>query len=270
MLVGNAMIPRMDVSWLGVLRYVYMKIRTLAKKVMVCKKSCYESSAWVVLIVAAWCKHCDGQLLHQRWTITVDAKEKSNGWGHNAQKQKRYPPEFLPCRSKQPLESMFTFSECLTLVSLCPMRNKSMILLSKQHRDCVVNQPTKKPEVIEVCNATKEEVIRLISSATLTHVAFNEKLAGGLLPSSTKCWMWLASMCFSSSNSGVQIGMREKVSSPFVWPDCINCTCKAQSNILWWTKSQGSNCSCSSLLCSQENNRRNPQGNRGERPSPNN
>jgi len=58
------------------------------------------------------------------------------------------PPEFLPTKVRQPGESMFGFQKDKVLVSFLPKRNKAVILVSSMHDSGVMDEATKKPEII--------------------------------------------------------------------------------------------------------------------------
>lgn len=63
------------------------------------------------------------------------------------------PAKFLAAKSKG--ESLFAFDHNKTLVSYTPKENKNVILLSTLHRSAIVDNETKKPEIILFYNSTK-------------------------------------------------------------------------------------------------------------------
>lgn len=69
--------------------------------------------------------------------------------------KREIPPSFLPSRKTAVLSSNFAFDQQKTIVSFCPKRGKSVILLSTMHGDKAVNEETKKPEMIHFYNETK-------------------------------------------------------------------------------------------------------------------
>lgn len=74
------------------------------------------------------------------------------------------PKIFLPNKEREINSSIFVFQEDCTLVSYCPKKNKSVILLSSMHHDDAIDKETgdaKKPEIITMYNKTKIGVDRL-------------------------------------------------------------------------------------------------------------
>ena len=70
--------------------------------------------------------------------------------------KREIPPEFLPTKARQPGESMFGFQkDKVLLVSFVPKRNKAVILVSSMHDSAVMDEATKKPEIILDYNMTK-------------------------------------------------------------------------------------------------------------------
>jgi hypothetical protein len=64
-------------------------------------------------------------------------------------------PEFLPTKARQPGESMFGFQKDKVLVSFVPKRNKAVIQVSSMHDFGVMDEATKRPEIIPDYNMTK-------------------------------------------------------------------------------------------------------------------
>lgn len=74
------------------------------------------------------------------------------------------PKEFLPDKNKEIKSSIFGFQKECTIVSYCPKKNKSVILISSMHHDNAIDVETgdaKKPEIITMYNQTKFAVDRL-------------------------------------------------------------------------------------------------------------
>ena len=72
--------------------------------------------------------------------------------------KREIPAEFLPNKQKLISSSVIGFQKHATLVSFIPKKNKSVVLLSTMHRDAAVDAKTKKPQIIQFYNSTKEGV----------------------------------------------------------------------------------------------------------------
>ncbi|XP_072384588.1 uncharacterized protein [Diabrotica undecimpunctata] len=75
--------------------------------------------------------------------------------------QREIPAEFLPIKKREEKTSIFGFQEDMTLVSYCPKRNKSVILVSSMHHDKAIDPKTgdsKKPDIVTRYNKTKISV----------------------------------------------------------------------------------------------------------------
>ncbi|XP_050300110.1 piggyBac transposable element-derived protein 4-like [Anthonomus grandis grandis] len=89
-----------------------------------------------------------GELLNRKLTYVGTVK-----------KNKRFvPPEFLPCKKGEVESSIFGFTSTHTIVSHVPKKNKSVILLSTMHNDNVVDDSSKKPDIVLFYNDTKAGV----------------------------------------------------------------------------------------------------------------
>lgn len=69
--------------------------------------------------------------------------------------KREIPLEFLPNKKKT---SVFGFQQNCTLVSYCPKKNRTVILVSSMHQDSAIDPDTgddKKPEMITFYNKTK-------------------------------------------------------------------------------------------------------------------
>ena len=71
--------------------------------------------------------------------------------------KREIPPEFLPTKVRQPGESMFGFQKDKVL-SFVPKWNKAVILVSSTHDSEVMDEATKKPEIILDYKMTKGDV----------------------------------------------------------------------------------------------------------------
>lgn len=72
--------------------------------------------------------------------------------------KREIPKEFLADKNKIPASSIFGFQEDITLVSYCPKKNKTVLLLSTMHHDASIDQSTNeknKPEIVTFYNSTK-------------------------------------------------------------------------------------------------------------------
>ncbi|XP_044766245.1 piggyBac transposable element-derived protein 4-like [Coccinella septempunctata] len=72
--------------------------------------------------------------------------------------KREIPPEFLPHKKTEEKSSIFGFKEECTLVSYCPKKNKSVLLLSSMHHCKTIDVDTgvdKKPIIITDYNRTK-------------------------------------------------------------------------------------------------------------------
>jgi len=75
-------------------------------------------------------------------------EKKTTLLGTMKKNKREIPPEFLPTKARQPGESMFGFQKGKVLVSFVPKRNKAVILVSSMHDSGVMDEATKKPEII--------------------------------------------------------------------------------------------------------------------------
>ena len=82
-------------------------------------------------------------------------EKKTTLLGTVRKNKREIPPEFLPTKVRQPGESMFGFQKDKVLVSFVPKRNKAVILVSSMHDSGVMDEATKKPEIILDYNMTK-------------------------------------------------------------------------------------------------------------------
>ena len=61
----------------------------------------------------------------------------------------------MPNKTKPVNSSMFAYQDDITLVSYCPKKNKSVLLLSTMHSDGTVDAESQKPDIILFYNSTK-------------------------------------------------------------------------------------------------------------------
>lgn len=109
------------------------------------------------------------RLLHEKRLTYVGTIRKNKA---------ELPKEFLPNKSTEVYTSIFGFQEDCTLVSYCPKRNKSVILVSSMHHDDALDADTadaKKPEIITLYNNTKYAVDRLDQLCEKYNVARNTR-----------------------------------------------------------------------------------------------
>ena len=69
--------------------------------------------------------------------------------------KKEIPSEMMPNKTKPVNSSMFAYQDDITLVSYCPKKNKSVLLLSTMHSDGTVDAESQKPDIILFYNSTK-------------------------------------------------------------------------------------------------------------------
>ncbi|XP_030758825.1 piggyBac transposable element-derived protein 4-like [Sitophilus oryzae] len=72
--------------------------------------------------------------------------------------KRELPKEFLPSKTREIKSSLFGFQDDATLVSYCPKKNKSVLVLSTMHFDNAIDDSTgieKKPDIITFYNMTK-------------------------------------------------------------------------------------------------------------------
>lgn len=86
-------------------------------------------------------------------------REKKLTYVGTLRKTKReIPLNFLPNKQRLQHSSLFGFQRDMTLVSYCPKKNKTVIVLSTMHHDKAVDEETgekRKPEMISFYNMTK-------------------------------------------------------------------------------------------------------------------
>ncbi|CAH2017704.1 unnamed protein product [Acanthoscelides obtectus] len=89
-------------------------------------------------------------------------QEKKLTYIGTMRKNKReIPPQFLPNKNRPEKSSLFGFQKDCTMVSYCPKKNRSVILLSSMHFDDAIDEETgddKKPVIIADYNHTKIDV----------------------------------------------------------------------------------------------------------------
>lgn len=72
--------------------------------------------------------------------------------------RREVPKEFLPTKSRQEGSSIFGFQRDCTIVSYCPKKNKTVVLLSSMHHDDEIDEATgekNKPVIVTDYNRTK-------------------------------------------------------------------------------------------------------------------
>ena len=82
-------------------------------------------------------------------------EKKTTLLGTVKKNKREIPPKFLPTKARQPGESMFGFQKDKVLVSFVPNWNKAVMLVSSMHDSGVIDEVTKKPEIILNYNTTK-------------------------------------------------------------------------------------------------------------------
>jgi len=82
-------------------------------------------------------------------------EKKTTMLGTMKKNKRKIPPEFLPTKARQAGESMFGFQKDKVLVSFVPKRNKAVTLVSSMRDSGVMDETTKKPEIILDYNMTK-------------------------------------------------------------------------------------------------------------------
>lgn len=71
------------------------------------------------------------------------------------------PPEILQLKGRAPLSSSFAFTDTTTVVSYCPKKNRSVVLMSTLHEDAAIGGSDRKPEMILDYNKNKGGVDNL-------------------------------------------------------------------------------------------------------------
>nr|CAI5867610.1 unnamed protein product [Callosobruchus analis] len=85
-------------------------------------------------------------------------KKKLTYIGTVRKNRREVPQEFLPNKKREEKSSLFGFQEDCTMVSYCPKKNKSVVLISSMHHDDAIDMETgeaSKPEIITEYNRTK-------------------------------------------------------------------------------------------------------------------
>ncbi|XP_077368563.1 uncharacterized protein LOC144013470 [Festucalex cinctus] len=76
--------------------------------------------------------------------------------------KKELPPALLRCATRQPLSSLFAFTQHMTIVSYMPKKSKNVLVLSSKHREPVVTKGKgNKPQIILDYNKCKGAVDHL-------------------------------------------------------------------------------------------------------------
>lgn len=81
--------------------------------------------------------------------------------------KRQIPTEFLPSRTREVQSSVFGFQKDKMIVSYVPKKNRSVILMSSMHHGAVVDEESKKPEIILFYNDTKAGVDALDQKCSL-------------------------------------------------------------------------------------------------------
>ncbi|GBP12708.1 PiggyBac transposable element-derived protein 4 [Eumeta japonica] len=82
-------------------------------------------------------------------------KKQLTGVGTLRKNQKEIPPEFLATRHRNVDSTVFGFTKDITMSSYVLIKNKAVITVSSIHHMPVVDETTKKPEIILFYNQTK-------------------------------------------------------------------------------------------------------------------
>ncbi|GBP12955.1 PiggyBac transposable element-derived protein 4 [Eumeta japonica] len=82
-------------------------------------------------------------------------KKQLTGVGTLRKNQKEIPPEFLAARHRNVDSTVFGFTKDIIMSSYVPKKNKAVITVSSMHHMPVVDETTKKPEIILFYNQTK-------------------------------------------------------------------------------------------------------------------
>lgn len=91
--------------------------------------------------------------------LTNELLKKKLTYVGTVKRNKRFiPPEFLPSKKREDGTSLFGFTSNHTIVSHVPKKNKAVLLISTMHNDNVVDDATKKPDIILFYNDTKAGV----------------------------------------------------------------------------------------------------------------
>lgn len=94
-------------------------------------------------------------------SIELVKKLKDNGLtyvGTLNKRKREIPGEFQPHRTRRVGESLYGFTNSITLLSYVPKRNRAVILLSSMHHTIEIDQDNNLPEIIAYYNSTKNGV----------------------------------------------------------------------------------------------------------------
>nr|XP_049692159.1 piggyBac transposable element-derived protein 4-like [Helicoverpa armigera]XP_049696923.1 piggyBac transposable element-derived protein 4-like [Helicoverpa armigera]XP_049708119.1 piggyBac transposable element-derived protein 4-like [Helicoverpa armigera] len=83
------------------------------------------------------------------------AKRKLTYVGTMKKNKREIPSQFQPQKDRDVQSTLFGFTKQNTMCSYVPKKNKAVILVSSMHHDVVVDEDTKKPEIILYYNMTK-------------------------------------------------------------------------------------------------------------------
>lgn len=83
------------------------------------------------------------------------AKHKLTYVGTMKKNKREIPSQFQPQRNRAVQSTLFGFTNQKTMCSYVPKKNKAVILVSSMHHDNIVDEDTKKPEIILFYNTTK-------------------------------------------------------------------------------------------------------------------
>lgn len=100
--------------------------------------------------------------------LVLDLKKKGLTYVGTLRKNKReIPKEFLPSRNRDEGSTIHGFTKDLTLVSYVPKKGRAVILVSSMHHTPLIDEETKKPEIIIFYNDTKGGVDALDEKCTV-------------------------------------------------------------------------------------------------------
>lgn len=129
--------------------------------------------------IAGTNRNVTGDNWFSTYSLTESLKDRGLTYVGTLRRNRReIPLEFLPNKQRTQYSSLFGFQKDKTLVSYCPKKNKSVLLISTMHHDDVIDISTgdaKKPEIITFYNMTKVGVDLVDQLSQKNNVARNTR-----------------------------------------------------------------------------------------------
>lgn len=147
--------------------------------------------------------------------------------------KREIPVEFLPNKRKEENSSVFGFQENITMVSFCPKKNKSVILVSSMHHDDAIDLESgdkRKPEIVTFYNHTKIGVDLVDQLCQKYNVARNTRRWPMVVFYNLLNIAGINALCIFKANHPMEKNVRSDFIEKFAW-ELIKPQIVARSNV---------------------------------------